>query len=110
MAEEPIPEDVKTVIKETFFKELKNDVALEVYTRDGVNDKFNEAAVTLIMALAGLSDKLKVSSLRDEQSMGRSVHRSPTVLAPDNATLRGAPLGEEGRLLPSSWLQRAIVS
>jgi thioredoxin reductase (NADPH) len=104
MAEEPIPEEVKTVIKETFFKELKDDVSLEVYTRDGVNDKFNEAAVTLIMALAGLSDKIKVSfhKVGDERSVKRNVHRSPTVLiAPDKYQLRytGAPLGEEGRSL-----------
>ncbi|HTP05998.1 MAG TPA: thioredoxin family protein, partial [Nitrospirota bacterium] len=104
MAEEPIPDEVKTVIKETFFKELKDDVALEVYTRDGVNDKFNEAAVTLITALAALSDKLKVSfhKVGDERSVKRNVHRSPTVLiAPDRYRLRytGAPLGEEGRSL-----------
>ena len=102
MAEEPIPEDVKTVIKETFFKELKDDVVLEVYTREGVNDKFNEAAVALINALTGLSTKLKVSfhKVGDELSVKRNVHRSPTVLiGPDKYRLRytGAPLGEEGR-------------
>ena len=104
MAEEQLPDEVKKVIKETFFKELKEDVALEVYTKSGVNDQFNEAAVSLIRALWELSDKLKVSfhTVDDEQSVRRNVHRSPTVLiAPDKYRLRytGAPLGEEGRSL-----------
>jgi thioredoxin reductase (NADPH) len=104
MAEEQLPDDVKKVIKETFFKELKEDVALEVYTKPGVNDQFNEAAVSLIKALSVLSDKLKVSfyTVNDEQSVKRNVHRSPTVLiAPDKYRIRytGAPLGEEGRSL-----------
>ena len=104
MAEEQLPDDVKKVIKETFFKELKEDVALEVYTKPGVNDQFNEAAVSLIKALSELSVKLKVSfhTVDDEQSVKRNVHRSPTVLiAPDKYRLRytGAPLGEEGRSL-----------
>ncbi|HUI68709.1 MAG TPA: FAD-dependent oxidoreductase [Nitrospirota bacterium] len=104
MAEEPLPDEVKAVIKETFLNELKEDVVVEVYTRDGVNDKFNDAAVTLIKALAGLSDKLRASfhKVGDEQSVKRNVHRSPTVLiAPDKYRLRytGAPLGEEGRSL-----------
>jgi len=104
MAEEKkiIPDDVKEVIKETFFKELKNDVVVEVYTKAGLNEQFNESAVMLVKSLAGLSDKLKVSfhTIGDEQSVKRNVSRSPTVLiAPDKYRMRytGAPLGEEGR-------------
>ncbi len=104
MAEDPIPEEVKKVIRETFFKELKADVPIEVYTKDGVNDQFNDATITLIKALAGLSDKIKASFHKagDNQSVKRGVLRSPTVLiAPDTYRLRytGAPLGEEGRSL-----------
>ncbi len=104
MAEDPFPEEVKKVIRETFFIELKADVPIEVYTKDGVNDQFNDAAITFIKALAGLSDKIKASfhKVGDDQSVKRSVHRSPTVLiAPDTYRLRytGAPLGEEGRSL-----------
>lgn len=103
MAEqEPLPDEVKKVIKETFFKELTNDVVIEVFTKPGTNDQFNEAAVSLIKALSVLSDKLKVSyhKVGDEQSVKRHVNRSPTVLiAPDTYRMRytGAPLGEEGR-------------
>ena len=104
MAEEQLPDDVKQVIKETFFKELKEDVAIEVYTKQGVNDQFNDATVSLVKALSVLSDKLKVSfhKIGDEQSLKRGVQRSPSVLiAPDKYRMRytGAPLGEEGRSL-----------
>jgi len=103
MAEqEIIPDDVKKVIKESFQEGLKNDVVIEVYTKAGTNDQFNEAAVSLVTALASLSDKLKASfhAIGDELSVKRNVTRSPTVLiAPDKYRIRytGAPVGEEGR-------------
>ncbi len=102
MAQEIIPDDVKNVIKETFFKELKDDVVIEVFTNAGKNDQFDDAAVAMIKALATLSDKLKASfhAVGDEQSIKRNVTRSPTVLiAPDKYRIRytGAPVGEEGR-------------
>jgi thioredoxin reductase (NADPH) len=102
MAQEVIPDDVKNVIKETFLKELKEDVVVEVYTKTGMNDQFNEAATSLIKALAELSDKLKVSyhTVGDAQSAHRNVTRSPSLLiAPDRFRIRytGAPVGEEGR-------------
>ncbi len=104
MAEETLPDDVKKVIQETFFKELKEDVSVEVYTKPGVNDQFNEAAVSLVKALSVLSDKLKVSfhKVGEGLAIKRNVQRSPTVLiAPDKYRIRytGAPLGEEGRSL-----------
>ncbi len=104
MAEQQLPDEVKKVIQETFFKELKENVVIEVYVKPGVNDQFSEAAVSLIKALSVLSDKLKVSFYKvgSEQSIKRNVHRAPTVLvAPDIYQLRytGAPLGEESRSL-----------
>lgn len=97
-----IPEDIKKVIKDTFLKELKRDVLVEVYTKKGVNDRFNEAAVSFISALSELSDRIKTSyhTVGDEKSRTLNVERSPTVLvAPDRYRIRytGAPLGEEGR-------------
>jgi thioredoxin reductase (NADPH) len=102
MAQEVIPDDVKNALKETFLKELKEDVAIEVYTKPGANDQFNEATIALISALAGLSGKLKASfhTIGDDHSIKRNVTRSPTVLiAPDRYRIRytGAPMGEEGR-------------
>jgi len=100
--QEIIPDDVKKVIKETFTEGFKEDTAVEVFTKLGQNDQFNDAAVTLIKALGELSEKLKISYhlVGDEQSVKRNVTRSPTVLiAPDRYHIRytGAPLGEEGR-------------
>jgi len=103
MAEQAIiPDDVKKVIKETFLQELKEDVVIEVYTKKGKNDEFNNAAIDLISALAELSGKLRVSfhTVGDAQSVKRNVTRTPTVLiGPDKYHIRytGAPVGEEGR-------------
>ncbi len=100
--QEIIPDDVKQAIRETFQQGLTTDVAVEVYTKSGTNDQFNEAAISLIKALAELSDKLKVSyhAVGDELSVKRNVVRSPSILiAPDAYRIRytGAPVGEEGR-------------
>ncbi len=104
MAEELIPVDVQNAIKDTFFKELKDDVLIEVYTLRGMNDQFNTATVQLIKVLAGLTDKIKASFhvVGDELSVKRNALRSPTVLiAPDKYRMRftGTPHGEEGRSL-----------
>jgi hypothetical protein len=98
MAEELIPVDVQNAIKDTFFKELKDDILIEVYTLRGVNDQFNTATVQLIKILAGLTDKIKASFhvVGDELSVKRNALRSPTVLSrrtiPDRYT--GTPHGE----------------
>lgn len=101
---EIIPEDVKKVIRDSFFKDLKDDVVIEVYTLAGMNDQHNEATVGLIRTLASLSPKIKASFhiVGDQQSLKRGVTRSPSVLiAPDRFRIRytGAPVGEEGRSL-----------
>ena len=102
--QELIPDDVKQTIKQTFFEQLKADVAIEVYTLTGINDKFNGFAVDLVKSLAALSDKIKASfhTVGDGQSQKRHVTRTPSVLiAPDKYRMRytGAPMGEEGRSL-----------
>jgi len=102
MAQELIPDDVKQTVKETFRETLKEDVVIEVFTEHGRNDQFNEAAVALVKAIAPLSEKLKATfhTIGDEQSVKRSVTRSPSILiAPDKYRIRftGAPMGEEGR-------------
>ncbi len=104
MPDELISDDVKKVIKDTFFKGLTRDVPIEVYTKKGDNDGYNEATSSVIKILAELSDKIKASfhEVGDEQSKKRNVLRSPTVLiAPDRYRIRytGSPLGEEARSL-----------
>ena len=108
MAEKPLPElipdDIKKVIKETYFKGLLDEVPIEIYTLPGMNDKYNEATISLLSSLAGLSEKIRLSlhTVGDAQAMKRKVTRSPTVLiAPDKYGMRytGAPLGEESKTL-----------
>jgi thioredoxin reductase (NADPH) len=101
---EIIPDEVKQAIRDTVFKDLKDDVAIEVFTLTGMNDRYNEAAVGFIRTLASLSTKLKASfhAVGDPRSLKRGVTRSPSVLvAPDTYRMRftGAPVGEEGRAL-----------
>ncbi|HTF98952.1 MAG TPA: FAD-dependent oxidoreductase [Nitrospirota bacterium] len=97
-----IPDDVKKTIKETFIQGFRDDIVLEVYTKPGENEQFNDAAVSLVKALGELSNKLKISYhvVGGEQAVKRNVTRTPTILiAPDKYRIRytGAPVGEEGR-------------
>lgn len=98
-----IAEDVKKVLGDTF-KALKDDVIVEVYTRKGVNDPYNDAVTDLIKTLSEITPKIKASfyTIGDQQAQKRDVLRSPTILIdPEKYKIRftGAPLGEEGRSL-----------
>jgi thioredoxin reductase (NADPH) len=109
-----ITEDVKKVLKETF-KELRDEVAVEVYTQQGVNDIFNDTVVELLKAIGGITNKVKPSfhTLGDDRAKERGVTKSPTLLiAPDRYRMRftGAPLGEEGRSLIMAILMASTGS
>lgn len=98
---ELITEDIKNVLRDAF-KDLKEEVSIEVYTKDGVNDAFNRAARELVTVLGEISPKIKPSfyTIGEQKSRERNVFRSPTILiAPDKYRIRftGAPVGEEGR-------------
>ncbi|MBI4822837.1 MAG: FAD-dependent oxidoreductase [Nitrospirae bacterium] len=98
---EIVTEDIKEILKDAF-KDLRDDVIIEVYTKAGLNDQFNDFTVSLIKGISKLTDKIKIGFHRigDEDSIKHGIQRSPTVLiAPDKYTIRltGAPLGEEGR-------------
>lgn len=108
MGKEIITEDIKEVLRETF-KDLKEDVYIEVFTKKGVNEPFNDATVKLIKAISEITPKIKAHfyEIGEEISRERGVERSPTILiAPDKFLIRftGAPLGEEGRSLIISIL------
>lgn len=99
MEKEFITEDIKSSLRETF-KQLREPVHIETFTQAGVNEPFNEAAVSLLKVLPEITDKIRVSfyKLRDEISEKRKIDRSPTILiAPDKYNIRytGAPSGEE---------------
>ncbi len=114
MPERLMTEDIKKVLIDTF-KGLVDDVHLELYTKKGVNDVFNDAITGLLKTISELSPKIKVSfyELGGSEALKRKVERSPTLLiSPDRYRIRftGAPLGEEGRSLIMSILMVSTQS
>lgn len=96
-----LPDDAKKILHERF-KQLKEKVVLEVFTKDGVNDQFNTLIMLFVKELSKLSGKINVNlhKVGDESSKKYAVTRSPTVLFnPENYNIRytGAPFGEESR-------------
>jgi thioredoxin reductase (NADPH) len=96
-----LPDDAKKVLLERF-KQLKEKVFIEVFTKDGVNDQFNTLIMLFTKELSKLSDKIIVNfhKVGDEFSKKYNVIRSPTVLFnPEKYNIRytGAPFGEESR-------------
>jgi thioredoxin reductase (NADPH) len=96
-----LPDDAKKILRERF-KQLKEKVFLEVFTKDGVNDQFNSLLTLFVKELSKLSDKINVNlhKVGDKFSKKYAVTRSPTVLFnPEKYSIRytGAPFGEESR-------------
>jgi len=111
---ELITEDIKNILRNTF-KDLKDDVVIEVFTKEGINDAFNNAVKELLNVLGELSPKIKpfFYTIGDQKSRERNVLRSPTLLiAPDKYKIRftGAPVGEEGRSLIMTILMASTGS
>ncbi len=93
--------DSRNALKERF-KDLKDQVQLDVFTRKGENDPYNTVSVQFCLDLSRLSNKIrtKVHSIGDESSKRYDVEYSPTILfEPEKYNIRftGAPIGEEGR-------------
>jgi thioredoxin reductase (NADPH) len=98
-----IPMDARHTLFD-MFKELENDVILEVFTKKGENDPYNDVTVKFTTDLAKLSAKIKVSfhTIGEARSKEQNVVSSPSVLInPDRFNIRytGAPAGEEGTSL-----------
>jgi len=96
-----LPEDSRKHL-EQLFEGLREPVALEVFTKAGENDPYNEAMTMFMRDVARLGSKIDVSfhDVVSEKAQKRDVTRSPTLLvAPDKYAIRytGAPLGEEAR-------------
>ncbi len=84
------------------FAEMREPLSLEVFTKDGQNDSYNEAVVRFMRDLDRLGDKVKVlfHKIGEGRAEKLKVFRSPTILIePDKYPIRytGAPLGEEAR-------------
>ena len=98
---ELIPKEIKKGLIEQF-KELKNDVILEVFTKKGDNDKFNEITKLFTKEIASFSKKITVNinKIGNEKSIKYNVKSSPSILFnPEKYSIRftGSPIGEEGR-------------
>jgi len=96
-----LPGDAKKVLHERF-KQLKEKVVLDVFTKDGLNDQFNELIVFFTKEISKLSDKITVNfhKVDDNVSNKYNVTRSPTILFNPleyNIRYTGAPFGEESR-------------
>jgi thioredoxin reductase (NADPH) len=96
-----LPQDARNVLTERF-KELKDPVALEVFTQAGENERNTMLASRFVSELASLSEKISVRflSVDSEQAKKLGVIASPTiVIQSEKYQIRfvGAPFGEEGR-------------
>jgi len=99
----PIPPEVQHQLK-AVLDQLPNTVHLYLFTRDGVNDIYNQAAAEVVRAFSRLSDKIQSQELSLDHELAEKweVNVSPTILfAPEHYSVRflGAPIGEEGRTL-----------
>jgi thioredoxin reductase (NADPH) len=96
-----IKKDTRAALIEKF-KEMKERIILEVFTKQGENEPYNALTVKFTTDLGKLSNKIdvKFNSIGDEKSKKYNVTRSPTILInPEEYSIRytGAPAGEEGR-------------
>ncbi len=84
------------------FEKLKKKVLIEVFTKEGENDSYNELTVKFTSELSKLSKKIetRLNIIGDEKSVKYEVYRSPSILIdPEHYNIRytGAPLGEEAK-------------
>ena len=99
----PIPPEVQHQLK-AVLDQLPNTVPLYLFTKEGYNDVYNQAAKEVVRGFAELSRKVELHELNldDELAKKYQVDISPAILFdPDHFSIRflGAPIGEEGRTL-----------
>jgi thioredoxin reductase (NADPH) len=104
-----LKDDARKTLEETF-KDLKRKVVIEVFTKDGTNEPYNQLSQRFATELSEISEKIIVKTFKigDERSKQMGVTRSPTVLIdPDHYRIiyTGAPAGEEGR----SFIQTILM-
>ncbi len=98
-----LPADVRDQLSNTF-KDLKDDVVLEIFTQSGINDEFSKYLIQFCTDLARLTDKILIreNTIPSARAMELGVTASPTLcINPEDYHIRflGAPLGEEGKSL-----------
>ncbi|NOX19658.1 MAG: thioredoxin-disulfide reductase [Nitrospirae bacterium] len=99
-----IPADAREVLKKEF-SALKRDVHLYLYTKKGINDRYNEQTIKLLNELSRISSRVKVKKLNSKSPFIKQYSlqdSSPVILIEPEKypiIMLGAPLGEEGRTL-----------
>jgi thioredoxin reductase (NADPH) len=104
-----LKDDARKTLEKTF-KDLKRKVVIEVFTKDGTNEPYNQLSQRFATELSEISEKIIVKTFKigDERSKQMGVTRSPTILIdPDHYRIiyTGAPAGEEGR----SFIQTILM-
>jgi thioredoxin reductase (NADPH) len=102
-------DDARASLEKTF-KDLKRKVVLEVYTKDGVNEPYNQLSTKFVSEMMELTDKVegRFYKIGEQRAQEMNITRSPTILfEPDKYKIRytGAPAGEEGR----SFIQAIVM-
>jgi thioredoxin reductase (NADPH) len=102
-SQSPIPPEVQHQLK-AVLGQLPHRVPLYLFTQQGNNDIYNQAAQEVVRAFAQLSDRIELheKNLDDELAREWQVDVSPAILMdPEHYSVRflGAPIGEEGRTL-----------
>ncbi|MEJ2253800.1 MAG: FAD-dependent oxidoreductase [Nitrospirota bacterium] len=103
MAEQILTAEMREQLKQSFAL-LKEPVTLMLFTREGVNDQYNDILRELLREISSMEERIRLEehSVGDEASRRYGVERSPTLLvSPGTYDIRftGAPLGEEGSTL-----------
>jgi thioredoxin reductase (NADPH) len=98
---DPIPPEVQHQLR-SILEQLPNAVPLYLFTKEGMNDIYNQAAQEIVRSFAQLGRKVELQelSLDNELAEKWEVKLSPTILFdPEHYSIRflGAPMGEEGR-------------
>ena len=97
-----LPQDTRDYLRDLLSK-LPGPVDIELFTKQGVNDQYNDFAAKFLGDLAALSpDNIRLTTHDTDGGHGkqRGVDGSPEILvAPDKYKLRfsGAPAGEEAK-------------
>jgi thioredoxin reductase (NADPH) len=102
-AQSPIPPEVQQQLR-MVLNQLPHKVGLYLFTQEGNNDVYNQAAREVIQAFAEISDRIQLQELDLSHELARKwkIDVSPTIsMDPEHYSIRflGAPVGEEGRTL-----------
>jgi len=102
-SQSPIPPEVQQQLR-SVLDQLPNVVSLYLFTQEGYNDIYNQAAKEIVRAFAELGSNVELRELSLDHELAKKweVDISPTILFdPDHYNIRflGAPMGEEGRTL-----------